>query len=183
MNLRELLQNHAPQGPTETRMHAKIAAFLGSLREGETGTGRELLGAENLRGHLTASAWIVDENREKTVLLYHRKLGKWLQSGGHIEEGETDLQLAAQREANEETGLEIEPIGAQIFDVDVHEIPEYWNTPAHLHFDIRFLFRGDSTQIPVQNAESKGVRWVNLDQVRELVNGEESVMRMVEKTR
>jgi hypothetical protein len=65
--------------------------------------------------------------------------------------------------------------------VDVHEIPEYWNTPAHFHFDVRFLFEADENAQPVVSHESKAVRWVTLEEAEDL-SGEESIKRMVRKT-
>ncbi|MDT0301515.1 NUDIX domain-containing protein [Streptomonospora wellingtoniae] len=56
-------------------------------------------------GHLTASAAIVDPGGTSAVLTLHRKIGKWLQTGGHCEEGDASLGAAALREAAEESGL------------------------------------------------------------------------------
>ena len=48
-----------------------------------------------------ASCFVVDGDR--ILLVYHRKFGKYLQPGGHIEDGEEDYQTAI-REVFEETG-------------------------------------------------------------------------------
>src|SRR5262245_26097513 len=75
-------------------------------------------------GHLTGSAWIVSPDRSQTLLTHHRKLGKWLQLGGHAD-GDGDLLAVALREAREESGLEqMRVLSAAIFDVDRHWIPE-----------------------------------------------------------
>ncbi|MDA0562963.1 NUDIX domain-containing protein [Streptomonospora sp. S1-112] len=58
-----------------------------------------------LAGHLTASAAIVDPDGTRAVLTLHRKIGKWLQTGGHCEEGDSSLGAAALREAAEESGI------------------------------------------------------------------------------
>ncbi|GAA4893961.1 NUDIX hydrolase [Streptomonospora salina] len=58
-----------------------------------------------LPGHLTASAAIVDPGGTRAVLVLHRKIGKWLQTGGHCEEGDRSLGETALREAAEESGL------------------------------------------------------------------------------
>src|ERR1700677_1858721 len=55
-------------------------------------------------GHLTGSAWVVSADRGRTLLTRHRKLGKWLQLGGHAD-GDGDLLAVALREAREESGL------------------------------------------------------------------------------
>ena len=58
----------------------------------------------HLPGHITGSAWIVDEARQHTVLVHHAKLNIWVQPGGHAD-GEDDVLAVALREAEEETGL------------------------------------------------------------------------------
>lgn len=89
-------------------------------------------------GHATGSAFVVSTEK-RLALVYHHKLGRWLQPGGHAEPGETDLAITAAREATEELGIEVHPDALTLFDLDVHEIPSCDAAPAHLHFDFRFL--------------------------------------------
>ena len=178
MNLSELLENHRPVDAHETAMVARLKAFLSV--EGAH-FGRDLAGTAPDWGHVTGSSWIVDESGENVVLVFHGKLQKWVQPGGHCED-ESDVLSVAMREAREETGLDVRADGDVIFDVDAHEIPEYWNTPAHVHYDVRFLLRADLSQTPVVSEESRAVKWVSLDEAQKL-SGERSVARMVEKTR
>ncbi|MEO1365548.1 MAG: NUDIX domain-containing protein, partial [Acidobacteriota bacterium] len=84
-----------------------------------------------LEGHLTASALVVDEALQSVVLLHHKKLGRWLQPGGHCD-GDANLAGVAWREASEETGLDHLELVPRIFDLDIHEIPERAGVPAHL---------------------------------------------------
>ena len=58
---------------------------------------------DNTAGHITASAWIVNVARNKTLLTHHLKLDKWFQLGGHIESDDTDIFAACLREAKEES--------------------------------------------------------------------------------
>jgi 8-oxo-dGTP pyrophosphatase MutT (NUDIX family) len=133
-------------------------------------------------GHLTASAWVVDLARERTLLMHHRKLDRWLQPGGHVD-GEPDLLASALREAREETGLRhLVPVSTAIFDVDRHWIPERKGEPGHWHFDVRFLIEADPAECLVVNGESKELRWVKLTVVAGL-DLEGSLLRMVRKMR
>jgi 8-oxo-dGTP pyrophosphatase MutT (NUDIX family) len=134
-----------------------------------------------LAGHLTASAWIVDAERSRVLLTHHRKLGLWLQLGGHAD-GEADLLAAALREAREESGLQsVRAVSAEIFDVDRHRIPARKTEPEHWHYDVRFLIEAEAAEPLVISDESHDLAWVPLDEVTQR-NAEESIARMVRKT-
>ena len=94
--------------------------------------------------HFTASAYVIDEAHTRTCLVEHAKLGRLLQPGGHVEPGDPSLEAAALREAREETALEVElhPTAPRPFDLDIHEIPERPDEPAHFHLDVRYLLIG-----------------------------------------
>lgn len=134
-----------------------------------------------LAGHLTASAWVVDATRTRTLLTHHRKLDRWLQLGGHVD-GEADLLAAALREVREESGLtRVHPVSTEIFDVDRHLIPARKTEPEHWHLDVRFLIEAGPAEPLAISHESKDLAWVRLDEVTRR-NPEESLARMVRKT-
>jgi 8-oxo-dGTP pyrophosphatase MutT (NUDIX family) len=132
-------------------------------------------------GQLTGSAWIVSLDGSRVLLTHHRKLGKWLQLGGHAD-GDPDLLAVALREAREESGLvRLRAASSEVFDVDRHRIPERKGEPAHWHYDLRFLIEADPAEPLVVTHESKDLAWVDLARVTAL-NSEESLLRMVRKT-
>jgi len=134
------------------------------------------------RGHLTGSAWIVDPSRRRTLLTLHRKLGKWLQLGGHAD-GESDLSEVALRETREESGLEsVHLLSADLFDLDCHWIPERKCDAGHHHYDFRFLVEADDRAPLIVSEESHQLAWIDLDDVHRL-NPEPSLLRLVQKTR
>jgi 8-oxo-dGTP pyrophosphatase MutT (NUDIX family) len=140
------------------------------------------LGKGNKQGHITGSSWIVSTDRKKVLLTYHRKLNKWLQLGGHTEEGE-DILEAALREAKEESGLlNIRAVSKEIFDLDVHMIPARKDEKEHFHYDIRFIFEADDEDSLQISSESKDLKWVPLEQVINY-SATRSILRMVEKTK
>ena len=154
-------------------MEARLRAFV---RENA-----DCFRRSHLPGHVTGSAWIVDRSRTQTLLTYHGKLGRWLQLGGHWEEGEEILETAL-REAREECGLlRIEPISEAIFDLDIHLIPAGKGVPDHLHYDVRFAFEANREDELIASPESRQLAWVALDRVREL-NPDPCVARMVAKS-
>ena len=134
--------------------------------------------------HITASAWVVSPDREKILLMHHRKYGQWFQPGGHAD-GDTDVLRVALRECAEETGLDpsqITLLNPAIFDVDIHDVPTLGQVPAHGHIDVRFVVEiDDSLPIPGNN-ESHAVEWFPLHQVMH-INKLRSTYRMLEKTR
>ena len=132
--LRELLSAYRPQDEDERDLLGGFERLLG-------GGGPIFSRAHFEPGHLTASALIVDSSRKKLGLIFHKKLGLWLQPGGHFDEDERDPIEAARREAAEEIGLKrLEPLSEALFDLDIHEIPARRDEPAHLHHDLRFAF-------------------------------------------
>jgi len=116
--------------------------------------------------HFTGSAVVSDGRR--VALVHHRKLGRWLQPGGHVEVADGDDLLAtALREAEEEIGCRVvpHPTAPRPLDVDVHPIPSRGTESAHLHLDVRFLLLTDGpVALHEDPAESHGVRWFEFDE-------------------
>ncbi len=134
-----------------------------------------------LPGHITGSSWIVDHSRNFVLLVHHGTLNKWLQPGGHAD-GEENVLNVALREAAEETGLtEFKILKQDIFDIDIHPIPERGGFPDHLHYDVRFLFEADKNHKIIISEESHDVAWVEASKLKNLTGGNPSIMRMVEK--
>jgi 8-oxo-dGTP pyrophosphatase MutT (NUDIX family) len=139
--------------------------------------------------HLTGSAFVLNEACDAAALIFHRKIQKWMQPGGHAD-GDFLLERVAWREAFEETGLEglrfvRLPGGAKDspllpFDVDIHLIPEHGSVPEHYHFDVRYLLVAKASSRFFQTDEVGGIEWIPLSRVAALT-GERSVLRMVEK--
>jgi 8-oxo-dGTP pyrophosphatase MutT (NUDIX family) len=167
------LARYAPADPHEAAMTASLIAFV---RDNAACFERTLL-----IGHVTASAWVVDETRAYALLTHHRKLGKWLQLGGHTD-GESDVRRAALREATEESGLTaIRFAHDAIYDIDVHPIPARGAEPAHHHYDIRFAFIADRTAPLLVSEESHALAWRPVAEL-DTENTDESVRRLARKT-
>lgn len=117
-----------------------------------------------LEGHLTASALIVDEGRTRALLTHHRKLGKWLQMGGHCD-GDANLAGVALRECIEESGIADLAVLPTPFDLDVHPIPARPGEPEHLHYDTRFVVVAPPGAQFVVSDESHALAWVRPDEL------------------
>jgi 8-oxo-dGTP pyrophosphatase MutT (NUDIX family) len=130
-------------------------------------------------GHVTASAVVARPDGLLFLLVFHRKLGRWLQPGGHVEPEDHSLFAAAQREAREETGIEqfASPIGDAILDLDVHPIPAFGSEPPHVHFDVRFLLTTEDGA-----PASDGIAWFPWSAIRP-ADSDGSLLRAAGKAR
>ena len=117
-------------------------------------------------GHLTGSALVVDATGTRTLLMHHRKLGRWFQPGGHAD-GDTNLAAVALKEAYEETGIAGLQVYVPAIDVDIHEVRPPAEEP-HLHLDTRFLVVAPLDAVEQGNDESLALRWVTESQLDEL---------------
>ncbi len=112
----------------------------------------------NLKGHITGSCWLISPDENSVLLTHHKKIGLWLQLGGHAD-GDGDLLRVALKEAHEESGIDgIKVLSPAIFDLDIHEIGEHNGVPKHLHYDVRFALLAPSKLFAV-SCESYDLAW------------------------
>jgi 8-oxo-dGTP pyrophosphatase MutT (NUDIX family) len=152
--VRALVAAHVPVGPREAAAQARMLRELTRLSRPCDEHADPV--------HVTASAVVVGVRG--TVLHRHRRLGRWLQPGGHIGDGETPW-AAAQREVCEEAGLEVwhPPAGPCLLHVDVHPGPK-----GHTHLDLRYLVHGPDQDPAPLPGESQDVRWCSWDEAARL---------------
>lgn len=169
----ELLTSHIPANDTEAKHQQLALKFVAS-------TGR-CTSRETLAGHVTASAWILSPERTATLLTHHKKLNRWLQLGGHVEDDQS-IQDAATREALEESGInDLYLLDRKLFDIDVHLIPARKGDPDHYHYDFRFVFQANTRAFSVSE-ESHSLAWIAISDITAEV-ADESIIRMAKKTR
>ena len=117
--------------------------------------------------HMTASAWIVNRERTKVLMVYHRIYDSWSWTGGHAD-GEKDLLAVALREAREETGLrKVRAVSEKIYSLEVLTVDghekrgEY--VASHLHLNVTYLLEADEDEeLQVCEEENSGVKWFTL---------------------
>ncbi len=131
-------------------------------------------------GHFTGSAWLVSADGDRALLMHHRKLGLWLQPGGHAD-GDTDLARVALREAQEETGVADLHIEGGIFDLDRHRIFARASEPEHWHYDVRYVVRAGSDERFAINEESHALAWRSVVEIASDATLDASLRRMASK--
>jgi 8-oxo-dGTP pyrophosphatase MutT (NUDIX family) len=149
-DLQALVTAHEATSPRERAAQARFLAELAGLAD----PCDEHAGPT----HVTASAVVV--GRRGTVLHLHKRLGRWMQPGGHIDPGETPPE-AARREAMEELGLGVEhpADGPHLIHLDVHEA-----ALGHTHLDLRYLLLGADGDPHPPPGESPEARWRSWDE-------------------
>jgi 8-oxo-dGTP pyrophosphatase MutT (NUDIX family) len=149
-DLRGLVEAHASASPREVEARDRFLSELAGL----------VAPCDEHAGptHVTASGIVVGPRG--TVLHRHKRLGIWMQPGGHIDPGESPAE-AALREATEELGLEVEhpATGPLLLHLDVHAAAH-----GHTHLDLRYLLLGaDVDPLPPPD-ESPDARWCSWDE-------------------
>ena len=140
-----------------------------------------------MQRHFTATAFVID-SQKRVLLLWHKRLSRWMPPGGHVDENETP-EDAAKRECKEETDLDVEIIGEEspdLFGRNPHEgrmlkkpiamllenIPASMerNEPAHQHMDFLYVARPlDETQaLTLAEAEGGELKWFTRAEIEAL---------------
>ena len=126
---------------------------------------------QNETAHFTASSWIVDAGRQRTLMAYHRIYNAWAWTGGHAD-GEADLLAVALREAAEETGVHARAVSPEIFSLEILTVDGHEKhgryVSSHLHLNVTYLLEADPTEpIRAKADENAAVRWFSLEDALE----------------
>ena len=160
MKLKEEIEKYVPFNEQEELDREYFLKFIDTFDD--------ILTRDNEFGHFTSSAFVVNKNRNKMVVVYHNINDGWIYPGGHVD-GEEDLLSVAVREVEEETGLKTKILGNSIFSIQAAPVKGYIKrgkyVPAHIHYDVIYLLEADDTlPLSFRKEESQGVKWINFDE-------------------
>ena len=138
MSLKEQIENYIPFDEQEERDKEQMLDFINSYDD--------ILTRNNILGHFTASAFVVNKERDKMLVVYHIINDGWIYPGGHAD-GEEDLLSVAVREVKEETGLDVKVLDDNIFSIQFcptkGHVKRGKYVSTHIHLDVVYLMEAD----------------------------------------
>ncbi|MBF6086703.1 NUDIX hydrolase [Nocardia cyriacigeorgica] len=146
----ELLEAWSPTVGPDASLREAMLAFLGSAPRGCL--------REHAAGHITASAVVFSAGGDEVLLTLHPRVGRWIQLGGHCEEGDLTVADAALREATEESGIAGLRLEPGLYGAQAHPITCSLGVPTR-HLDLLFRITAPAGAVPVRSAESTDLRW------------------------
>ncbi|HNA49966.1 MAG TPA: NUDIX hydrolase [Mycobacterium sp.] len=139
----------APDAAQDALRHSVLAFLLGR----EDSCRRSCV-----PGHITASALVVADTGDQVLLTLHPRLGRWVQLGGHCEDGDTGIVAAALREATEESGVAGLRIDPDLGAIHVHPVTCSLGVPTR-HLDLQFIARAPADADIAISDESLDLQW------------------------
>ena len=162
MELREKIEKYVPYNEQEEKDKNTILKYMDAFED--------TLTRNNEFGHFTASAWVVNKERTKVLMIYHNIYKSWAWTGGHAD-GESDLLSVAVREVKEETGVEnVKVLDDDIFSLEIvcvnGHIKRGKYVSSHVHLNVTFLLEVDENEtLRIKEDENSGVKWVPIDEI------------------
>ena len=163
-NLKDNLEKFSPYNEQEEVERKIMLNYIDDFED--------TLTRQNQYGHFTSSAFILNKERTKILMIYHNIYKSWAWVGGHSD-GDSDLLYVAMKEAKEETGIKkVVPISKDIYSLELinvngHEKREKY-VGSHVHLNVTYLLEADENEeIHIKEDENSGVRWIPINKILE----------------
>ncbi len=167
MDFKEMLEAYVPYNEQEENDKEMMLKYIDTFED--------VLTRENRMCHFTASSWIVNKERTKILMIYHKIYDSWAWTGGHCD-GDSDMLHVAVKEAIEETGVENFKVlsdgifGIEIVSVDGH-VKRGKYVPTHLHLNISYLLEADEHDaLRIKEDENSGVKWIDINEINNVID-------------
>jgi 8-oxo-dGTP pyrophosphatase MutT (NUDIX family) len=160
MNLKEQVENFVPYNEQEEKDKQLILKYMDTFDD--------VLTRSNETAHFTSSSWILNKDRTKVLMIYHKIYDSWCWTGGHAD-GENNMLDVAIREAIEETGItNIKAINPDIYSLEIicvnGHVKRGKYVSSHVHLNTTFLLEADENEVlRIKEDENDGVMWVDVD--------------------
>lgn len=160
LRLRDEIEEYVPFDEAEEKIKKYLLRWIESFDD--------VLTRKNEFGHFTSSAFVINKDRTKMLVVYHNIFGAWVFPGGHAD-GEEDLLSVAIREVKEETNLKTKVLEKDIFAISASPIIGHVKrgkyVPAHTHLDVVYLLEAsENDELAFRSDESKGVKWMTFEE-------------------
>ena len=161
MSLKDTIESYVPLDEQEEKDKEQMLMFIDNFDD--------VLTRNNVVGHFSASAFVVNKERTKMASVYHIISDGWTYPGGHAD-GEEDLLKVALRECEEETGLKAKVLSDKPILISSNNVKPHIKrgkfVSSHLHFDFLYLMEADENiELTYREDESKGVKWISFDDI------------------
>ena len=163
------LKEYKPYNRAEAADQQAMLEFIEKNPDGLT--------RDNKTAHFATSAWVVNKDRTKVLMIYHNIYNSWSWAGGHAD-GNRDLLQVVRKEIAEETGLEeMKLLCPGIFSIQILPVERHIKkgqvVAPHLHLDVDWLFEADdSLPLKIKEDENSAVGWVNIADIDTVVTEE-----------
>lgn len=179
MKLKEQIEKYEPYNEQEKKDKETMLKYINTFDD--------VLTRNNEFGHFTASAWVLNKEKTKVLMIYHNIYKSWAWTGGHAD-GDVDLLGTAIREVKEETGVNnVKVLNDDIFSLEIicvnGHVKRGKYVSSHVHLNLTYLLEVDESEVlKVKPDENSGVKWINIEDVGKVSNEEwmiENVYRKI----
>ncbi|WP_024613472.1 NUDIX hydrolase [Clostridium sp. Ade.TY] len=178
MDFKEVIERYIPVNEQEEKDKQAILMCINNFND--------VLTRKNVVCHLTSSAFVVNNDKDKALMAYHNIYKSWAWTGGHMD-GDNDFLKVAFKELEEETGLKNARLlydgiaSIDILTVEGHIKRGEFVSP-HLHLSIAYLFEGDeSEKLSIKEDENSGVKWIPIKDLKKCTEREPFMLKVYKK--
>lgn len=173
MNFKQEIENFVPCNEQEKSDKKLLLEYIKLFP-------KTILFRENKIAHITSSGFILNEKKDRVLMVHHNIFKTWTWTGGHMDGAENLLGVAL-KEAEEETGIHhFQTVSNEIVSLDILTVPGHFKNgnyvSAHLHLSVAYALVADETEkLITKEGENTGVKWIDIKQIDEYSKEEEII--------